>query len=240
MYLTDEKKLNVSLSGLFYTRKWNDHVPYIYFEKITGKKIFLRKINKKSKDLKIIFNSSMVSEIESDLWEDSGWLKKHILFVCESNLLEVKKIKPPKDALVSCKLLSPSDVPLLLEIDKNIFEPYWKNSYSNFIETIKTSNNNYLFKIYYNDIPCGYAILGETRGFTYLQRFGIDKAFQKKGMGKELLSYILSFAKAKNFKKMKLNTQSTNQAALSLYTNNTFEVLEKKLVIMGSVGDKQG
>ncbi len=76
MYLTDEKKLNVSLSGLFYTRKWNDHVPYIYFEKITGKKIFLRKINKKSKDLKIIFNSSMVSEIESDLWEDSGWLKK--------------------------------------------------------------------------------------------------------------------------------------------------------------------
>ena len=59
-------------------------------------------------------------------------------------------------------------------------------------------------------------------------------------MGKELLSYILSFAKAKNFKKMKLNTQSTNQAALSLYTNNTFEVLEKKLVIMGSVGDKQG
>ena len=38
MYLTDEKKLNVSLGGLFYTRKWNDHVPYVYLEKITGKK----------------------------------------------------------------------------------------------------------------------------------------------------------------------------------------------------------
>ena len=240
MYLTDEKKLNVSLSGLFYTRKWNDHVPCIYFEKIIGKKPLLKKIYKKSRELKIIFNSSMVSEIESDLWEESGWVKKHTLFVCESNLLEAKKINPPKDALISCKLLNPSDIPLLLEVDKNIFDPYWRNSYSNFIETIKTSNNNYLFKIYHNDIACGYAILGETRGFTYLQRFGIDKTFQKKGMGGDLLSYILSFAKAKNFKKMKLNTQSTNQAALSLYTNNTFEVLEKKLVIMGSVGDKQG
>ena len=239
MYLTDEKKLNVSLSGLFYTRKWNDHVPCIYFEKIIGKKPLLKKIYKKSRELKIIFNSSMVSEIESDLWEESGWVKKHTLFVCESNLLEVKKINPPKDALISCKLLNPSDIPLLLEVDKNIFDPYWRNSYSNFIETIKTSNYNYLFKIYHNDIACGYAILGETRGFTYLQRFGIDKTFQKKGMGWELLSYILSFAKAKNFKKMKLNTQSTNQAALSLYTNNTFEVLEKKLVIMGSASHKQ-
>ena len=239
MYLTDEKKLNVSLSGLFYTRRWNDHVPCIYFEKIIGKKPLLKKIYKKSRELKIIFNSSMVSEIESDLWEESGWVKKHTLFVCESNLLEVKKINPPKDALISCKLLNPSDIPLLLEVDKNIFDPYWRNSYSNFIETIKTSNNNYLFKIYHNDIACGYGILGETRGFTYLQRFGIDKTFQKKGMGGDLLSYILSFAKAKNFKKMKLNTQSTNQAALSLYTNNTFEVLEKKLVIMGSASHKQ-
>tara|TARA_B100000700_G_scaffold66567_1_gene73401 strand:- start:87 stop:809 length:723 start_codon:yes stop_codon:yes gene_type:complete len=239
MYLTDEKKLNVSLSGLFYTRRWNDHVPCIYFEKIIGKKPLLKKIYKKSRELKIIFNSSMVSEIESDLWEESGWVKKHTLFVCESNLLEVKKINPPKDALISCKLLNPSDIPLLLEVDKNIFDPYWRNSYSNFIETIKTSNNNYLFKIYHNDIACGYGILGETRGFTYLQRFGIDKTFQKKGMGWQLLSYILSFAKAKNFKKMKLNTQSTNQAALSLYTNNTFEVLEKKLVIMGSASHKQ-
>ena len=75
--------------------------------------------------------------------------------------------------------------------------------------------------------------------FHILFRFGIDKTFQKKGVGRELLSYILSFAKAKNFKKMKLNTQSTNQAALSLYTNNTFEVLEKKLVIMGSASHKQ-
>ena len=47
MYLTNEKKLNVSLSGLFYTRKWNDHVPCIYFEKIIGKKSLLKKIYKK-------------------------------------------------------------------------------------------------------------------------------------------------------------------------------------------------
>ena len=52
MYLTDEKKLNVSLSGLFYTRKWNDHVPCIYFEKIIGKKIPFKKNKQKIKRVK--------------------------------------------------------------------------------------------------------------------------------------------------------------------------------------------
>jgi ribosomal protein S18 acetylase RimI-like enzyme len=80
----------------------------------------------------------------------------------------------------------------------------------------------------------GYAILGETRGFTYLQRFGIDRSFQNQGLGKELLQYILLFAESKNYKKMKLNTQENNEAALGLYTKNSFSVSKRKLIIMSS------
>ena len=38
----------------------------------------------------------------------------------------------------------------------------------------------------------------------------------------------------KNYKKMKLNTQENNEPALRLYTNNSFSVSKKKLLIMTS------
>ena len=209
MYLTNEKKLNFRINGLFYTRKWNDYVNYVYFENVFGGKSLLKNINKKSEELGLIFNSSMVNESEEKKWLDSGWSIKH-------------------------KRLVTSDIAELIKVDGKIFEPYWKNSYSNFIETMKSCNKNYLFKISSNRKLGGYAILGVTNGFTYLQRFGIHKDFQKQGLGRELLQYILLFAKLKNYKKMKLNTQENNEAALSLYTKNSFNVSKRKLIIMSS------
>ena len=234
MYLTNEKRLNLKINGSFYTRKWNDFVDCIYFEKILGGKTLLKNINKQSKELGLSFNSSMINQNETKKWLESGWVEKHTLLICESNLKNIKKTSQNNEKPIEHKRFNLSDIESLLKIDGNIFDPYWKNSYSNFIETMKSCNNNYLFKIFSGSALRGYAILGETRGFTYLQRFGIDKSFQNQGLGKELLQYILLFAKSKNYKKMKLNTQENNEAALGLYTNNSFSVSKRKLIIMSS------
>jgi len=238
MYSTDEKRLNLKVSGSFYTRKWNDYVDCIYFEKILGGKSLLININKESKELKLSFNSSMVNAEEAKKWSESGWFKKHSLLVCESNLKSLKKTNRGNYESIKHKIFNLSDIEILLKIDGKIFEPYWKNSYSNFIETMKSCNTNYLFKIFSDTELRGYAILGESRGFTYLQRFGIDKSFQNRGLGKDLLQYILLFARSNNFKKMKLNTQENNEAALNLYTNNSFRISKRKLVIMSSFNQK--
>ena len=47
MYLTDEKKLNFRINGLFYTRKWNDYVKYVYFENVFGGKSLLKNIDRR-------------------------------------------------------------------------------------------------------------------------------------------------------------------------------------------------
>ena len=234
MYLTDEKRLSLKLNGSFYTRKWNGFVDYVYFEKIFGGKSLLKSLNKTSKKLKLSFNSSLISEGEAKKWSEAGWVVKHSLLICESNLKNIKKISQSNHKTIEHKRFNLSDVETLLEVDGKIFSSYWKNSYYNFLETMKSSNNNHLFKIFSDNELRGYAILGETRGFTYLQRFGVDKRFQNQGMGKELLQYVLSFAKSKNYKKMKLNTQENNEAALRLYTKNSFVVSKRKLVIMSS------
>ena len=190
MYLTNEKRLNLKINGSFYTRKWNDYVKYVYFENVFGGKSLLRNINKKSEELGLIFNSSMINESEEKKWLESGWFKKHSLLVCESRLKNIQResLKPHKS--INYKRLVASDIPELIKLDGRIFEPYWKNSHSNFIETMKSCNKNYLFKISSNTKLCGYAILGVTSGFSYLQRFGIEKGLQKQGLGKELLSLI--------------------------------------------------
>ena len=234
MYLTDEKRLNLKLNGSFYTRRWNEFVDYVYFEKILGGKSLLKSINKKSKELNLSFNSSMIGEVEAKRWLEAGWVQKHSLLICESNLKDVKKINQSYYKSIEHTKFNLSDIETLLKVDGKIFSSYWKNSYSNFVETMKSCNNNHLFKIFSDNELRGYAILGETRGFTYLQRFGIDKDFQKQGMGENLLKYILSFAKSKNYKKMKLNTQENNEPALRLYTNNSFSISKKKLLIMTS------
>ena len=235
MYLTDEKRLNLKLNGSFYTRKWNEFVDYIYFEKILGGKSLLKSINKKSQELSLSFNSSMISEVEAKRWLRAGWVQKHSLLICESNLKDIKQLNQSDSKPIEHTRFNLSDIETLLKVDGKIFGSYWKNSYSNFVETMKSCNNNHLFKIFSDNELRGYAILGETRGFTYLQRFGVDKDFQKQGIGDNLLKYVLSFAKSKNYKKMKLNTQENNKSALRLYTNNSFSVSKKKLLIMTSL-----
>ena len=103
-----------------------------------------------------------------------------------------------------------------------------------FHETLKSCVNNYLFVQKNRERLIGYAILGETRNLSYLQRIGVDKNFQRQGFGKKLLQQVLIFAKRKKFFTMKLNTQETNELALSLYKKHGFIVQQKNLVIMKS------
>jgi ribosomal protein S18 acetylase RimI-like enzyme len=78
----------------------------------------------------------------------------------------------------------------------------------------------------------GYAILGETGKLTYLQRIGIRKDSQGIGLGDMLLKNIINFSIDKKFINIKLNTQEDNEAALSLYKKNNFDLSPRKLVIM--------
>ena len=97
---------------------------------------------------------------------------------------------------------------------------------------MKSCNNNYLFKSGEGNDLDGYAILGETRKFTYLQRIGIVKDYQGSGLGDNLLRSVVDFALKRKFLNIKLNTQNDNVSALSLYKKNNFQIMPRKLVIM--------
>ena len=234
MYSTNEKKINYSINGSFYTRKWNDYIPYIYFEKIYGGHGLLKKAVYFAKQNDVMFHSSMIKENQVESWESAGWKTHKKLYVCDQNLKYLSLDNFDNSDNISQKKLEVSDFSYLLDLDKNIFDTYWRNSNSSFHETLKSCVNNYLFVQKNREKLIGYAILGETRNLSYLQRIGVDKNFQRQGFGKKLLQQVLIFAKRKKFFTMKLNTQETNELALNLYKKHGFIVQQKNLVIMKS------
>ena len=232
MYSTENKKIHYFYNGIFYTRKLNNFVSDILFEKIYGGESLLRKIVKISKDSKIIFSSSMVNENSIKPWLKSGWVINHKLNVCVLDLknLNIKNVNEYEN--IEIKKFEQEDIQYLIDLDHKIFDDYWKNSKASFEETMKSCNNNYLFKSETGRGLDGYAILGETRKFTYLQRIGIIKDLQGSGLGNNLLRSVVDFAIKKRFINIKLNTQNDNVSALSLYKKNNFRVSPRKLVIM--------
>ena len=232
MYLTNEKKLNYSLSGSYYTRKWNDCSPYVYFEKVYGGHSLLKKAINISKYNEISFHSSMIKESQVNSWEAAGWFPYKKLYVCDQNMKYLSNNKTESVTNISQKRLEVSDFSYLLDLDKTIFEPYWRNSYNSFHETLKSCLNNYLFIQKEKNQTIGYAILGETRKLSYLQRIGVSKNHQKQGYGEDLLKSVLAFSKKKKFLTMRLNTQETNESALNLYKKNGFSIQKSKLIIM--------
>ena len=232
MYSTEHKKVHYFYNGVFYTRKLNGFVDDILFEKIYGGASLLKKIKKIAKNKNISFSSSMINENLSRSWLNSGWEKNHTLNICVLNLKNLATKTQVLDKRVEIKKFNHEDIEDLLKLDHKIFDPYWRNSLSSFIETMKSCNNNYLFKIGESESTSGYAILGETRKFTYLQRIGVKKDSQGLGLGDMLLKAVINFSIDKKFINIKLNTQKDNNVALSLYKKNNFEVSPRKLVIM--------
>ena len=232
MYSTENKRIHYFYNGIFYTRKLNNFVEDLLFEKLYGGESLLKKILRVSKDSKISFSSSMINENSTKPWLRSGWAIGHKLNVCILNLknLNIKNVDGYKN--IEIKKLEGEDIQYLLDLDHKIFDDYWKNSKASFEETMKSCNNNYLFKSGEGNDLDGYAILGETRKFTYLQRIGIVKDYQGSGLGDNLLRSVVDFALKRKFLNIKLNTQNDNVSALSLYKKNNFQIMPRKLVIM--------
>jgi GNAT superfamily N-acetyltransferase len=235
MFLTNEKKKHNTWQGTFYTRKWNDQTPVVYFEKLYGGRPLLKKINQLALEENLIFNSSMVYETNSAVWQSAGWKVLEKLNVLS---LSLKNIKQSKRNVENVEVFTDTKIPEVIKLDHNIFEPYWQNSSAAFKETIESCVHNYLFVQKNNNDIVGYGILGITRNYGFLQRFGIVKEYQNSGLGGELLDDILTFSKQKKLVNVRLNTQTQNKHAQSLYLNNGFVYTKTNFLILATSNHK--
>ena len=235
MFLTNEKKKHSAWQGTFYTRKWNDQTPVVYFEKVYGGRPLLKKINQLALQENLIFNSSMIDENNSAVWQSAGWKVLEKLHVLSLNL---KSIKQSDKNIENVEAFTDTKIPEVLKLDNNIFDPYWQNSSAAFKETIESCVHNYLFTQKANNETVGYGILGVTRNYGFLQRFGIVKKHQNSGLGKDMLEDVVAFSKQKKLINVRLNTQIQNKHAQNLYLNNGFVYTKTNFLILATSNHK--
>ena len=235
MFLTNEKKKHSAWQGTFYTRKWNDQTPVVYFEKVYGGRPLLKKINQLALQENLIFNSSMIDENNSAVWQSAGWKVLEKLNVLSLNLTSIKQ---SDKNIENVEAFTNTKIPEVLKLDNNIFDPYWQNSSAAFKETIESCVHNYLFTQKANNETVGYGILGVTRNYGFLQRFGIVKKHQNSGLGKDMLEDVVAFSKQKKLINVRLNTQIQNKHAQSLYLNNGFVYTKTNFLILATSNHK--
>jgi GNAT superfamily N-acetyltransferase len=79
----------------------------------------------------------------------------------------------------------------------------------------------------------GFSISGRVGRIAYLQRLAVDPVAQGRGVGTALVDHSLRWARRHGARRMVVNTQQTNTAALRLYTTLGFEPAATDLTVMG-------
>ena len=78
-----------------------------------------------------------------------------------------------------------------------------------------------------NNLPVGYGHLDKD-GETIWLGIAIIEGYTGKGIGHEIMNYLIKFAVAKNLSEVKLSVGSDNASAISLYLNSGFKFIETK------------
>ena len=233
MYQKKNRKRVRGIYGTYETRKWNDAVDIYYYEKKRGGKLVLSKCLEESRERGVVFNSSLVSSHQNNLWTEAGWKVRHHLYLYSLFFNKEIQIQDSKK-VVGCIKLAEKHFEKIVSIDKEIFDPFWRSSSLTLLDTLESCNETMLYEYQDRGKLLAYALVGVTMRSSFLQRFAVHPETQRLGIGSLLLENILSDMVKRKMISMKLNTQKENFAAQKLYEKNGFSLSKESLSIMSS------
>lgn len=111
------------------------------------------------------------------------------------------------------------DVDRVIHIEKCCFTIPWTRSM--FLEELENSLANYTVIKYFGSIV-GYAGMWFVCDEAHITNIAIDPKYQRKGLGRNLLSNIIGIAQDNGIIKMTLEVRYSNLAAKQLYTQFHF------------------
>ena len=119
------------------------------------------------------------------------------------------------------RAMTPEDVEAVLGIELAVQAYPWTRG--NFMDAL---NYGYICCVDEdNGAIRGYAILMPAVDGAELLNISVAAAWQRKGLGKMIISEMLQRARAKNMKRMFLEVRPSNVAAISLYKRSGFDLV---------------
>jgi ribosomal protein S18 acetylase RimI-like enzyme len=121
---------------------------------------------------------------------------------------------------IRIRRMTEADLPEVEQTDASSFNPLWQNP----LETIRRAFGQALYATVAENEQgiIGYQLSTGSGQRAHLARLAVHPAVQGKGAGRALLSDLFRYVTYAGISKLSVNTQSDNQASLSLYQRMGF------------------
>ena len=126
------------------------------------------------------------------------------------------------------------DLDEALLIDAAAFDDFWRFDRRAMIEAMQSTAVSVVHVARTGEGLAGFAITGVGRTLAYLQRVAVDPRWQGQGIGRSLVRTSARWAKKQGAQALMLNTQASNEPAISLYANEGFLSLDEPLAVLKS------
>ena len=124
------------------------------------------------------------------------------------------------------------DRPRVLTVDATAFDSFWR-LHQGGLEDALGATPAVRFRVHgRRDRLDGYVIGGRGAGTGYVQRLAVHPASRGRGLGRSLVGHVLVWMRRHGAARALVNTQRTNEAALSLYRACGFRLLPEGLRVL--------
>lgn len=126
---------------------------------------------------------------------------------------------------------TPFDRARVLGLDALAFDSFWRFDRQG-LDDARRATPNSRFRVADGDGITGYAITGRAGQLGYLQRLAVHPDHQKRGIGSALVVDALWWAKRRGATAVLVNTQETNEVAVTLYERLGFRPEPQGLAVL--------
>ena len=130
------------------------------------------------------------------------------------------------------RMPAPSVVEAILRIDRAAFGDEWMMDQQTFREALHATRQARIFVSHNDGNLSGFVIAGVTDSYGFIQRLAVHPDFQRHGVAGSLVQNSLSWIHSRGCRSTVVNTEVSNDAALSIYEKNGFVPLDYNLLVM--------
>lgn len=182
------------------------------------------------------FQRVITSALSPD--EQAGFLGAGFEIHERLHLLQHDLRHVPRADLSALRRAGAEDHPLVLAVDGRAFPPFWRIDEISLAEALNaTPNCRFRVAAPFGTLA-GYAVTGRAGRRGFLQRLAVDPAFQRRGLGRALAIDALRWLRRWRVEQAVVNTQTGNDAALSLYEGLGFRRDPTGLSVLSTVLDR--
>ena len=165
-----------------------------------------------------VVSAIVLHEWLRSLLVESGFTGHQEIVMLERNQKPGETAGPPEG--ISLRLMLPSDLPAVAEVDAAAFEPAWQNS----LDALNRAFPQALLATVAETAQglVGYQISTRNPFGAHLARLAVRPDVQRRGVGQALVEDLIRQLAGHGISRLTVNTQSDNRTSLSLYARTGF------------------